>query len=31
MKMRDRALKLRQRVRLLTAGRSPALETLAAR
>lgn len=28
MKMRDRALKLRQRLRLLTAGRSPALRTL---
>jgi len=29
MKMRDRALKLRQRFRLLTAGRSPALRSLA--
>jgi len=31
MKMRDRALKLRQRLRLLTTGRSPALRSLAAR
>jgi glycosyl transferase family 25 len=31
MKIRDRVLKLRQRVRLLTAGRSSALEALAAR
>jgi glycosyl transferase family 25 len=31
MKMQDRALRLRQRLGLLTAGRSPALESLAAR
>jgi len=31
MKMRDRALKLRQRVRLLTGARPPALRSLAAR
>ncbi len=31
MKMRDRALKLRQRLRLLTAGQSPSLRTLAVR
>ena len=31
MKMRDRVLKLRQRLRLLTTGNPPALRSLAAR